>query len=180
VNNKAVIYAVVGIFIAFRIYQRMRRSIGRQPLRPGRITFRLVLICLFTFAISAFLISQSPLALAGFGGGLLGGVLLGFVGLRLTKFETTSEGHFYIPDTRMGVGISSIVAIRILYRYAVPPDFSLVPGHTAPPISPLTFFLIGISFGYFIVYLIGLLVHTHDKNKQLNEPPNVLPPENPV
>jgi hypothetical protein len=101
--------------------------------------------------------------LGGFGGGILCGAALGFMGLRLTKFETTDEGHFYIPDTRMGVGISLLLAGRLLYHFIVPPNFALIPGHPPRPFSPLTFFVAGITIGYFLVYMTGLLIHTHDK-----------------
>jgi hypothetical protein len=145
------------------MYRRMRRNIGRQPLRHRRIAFRLGILCLASVILIAVLLHFSLPALAGFGGGILAGAAVGFIGLRLTKFETTDEGHFYIPDTRMGVGISLLLAGRLLYRFIVPPDFTLVPGHPAPAFSPLTFFVAGITIGYFLVYLVGLLVHTHDK-----------------
>jgi hypothetical protein len=160
--DRTVLYVVFGAYIAWRVYRRMKLNIGRQPLRPRRIIFRLVMICLACLFIPVVL-HQYPLALAGFGGGLLCGALLGFVGLRLTKFETTEQGHFYIPDTRMGVGISLLLTGRIIYRLIVPPNFTLIPGHPPPQFSPLTFFLAGITLGYFLVYLIGLVVHTHDK-----------------
>jgi hypothetical protein len=61
------------------------------------------------------------------------------------------------------VGISLLLTGRIIYRLIVPPNFTLIPGHPPPQFSPLTFFLAGITLGYFLVYLIGLVVHTHDK-----------------
>jgi hypothetical protein len=160
--DKTVLYVVFGAFIAWRIYQRMRRNIGRQPLRPGRAAFRLAIISI-AIVVLAVILHPFPHALAGFGGGLLIGAILGFIGLRLTKFDTTEEGHFYTPDTRMGVGITLLLTGRIIYRFVVPPDFTLIPGHPPPQFSPLTFFLAGITLGYFLVYLIGLFVHTHDK-----------------
>jgi hypothetical protein len=35
--------------------------------------------------------------------------------------------------------------------------------------SPLTFLIVGLTAGYYIVYYIGLFVHTHDK-KPLTPP----------
>jgi hypothetical protein len=40
---------------------------------------------------------------------------------------------------------------------------SLAAGHPPPGQSPLTNLIIGLTFGYYIVYYIGLFVHTHDK-----------------
>jgi hypothetical protein len=160
--DRMVFYIAIAAFVAWRVYQRMRRNIGRQPLRPRRSAFRLAMICI-AIVVLAVMLYPFPRALAGFGGGILIGALLGFVGLRLTRFETTEEGHFYTPDTRMGVGISLLLTGRIIYRLVVPPNFTLIPGHPPPQFSPLTFFLAGITLSYFLVYLIGLFVHTHDK-----------------
>jgi hypothetical protein len=173
--DHAVYILLIGGFVAWRVYRRMRRNIGRQPLRPRRIVFRLSILCLVCLVIFGVLIQlHLSRALASYGGGTLIGIVLGFVGLRLTRFETTDEGHFYIPDTRMGVGISLLLTGRLLYRFIVPSNFTLIPGHPPPPWSPLTLFFVGITFGYFVVYLTGLFVHTHDKNKQQN----ALSPEN--
>jgi hypothetical protein len=42
-------------------------------------------------------------------------------------------------------------------------DAALATGHPPPFQSPLTFFIFGLIAGYYIVYYIGLFVHTHDK-----------------
>lgn len=160
--NKAVFLFVVGGFMAWGFYRRMRRSIGRQKLRPTRAIIRLVLLCIASFVIIALGL-QFPRVLAGFGGGILGGALLGFLGLRLTRFETTEEGHFYTPDTRIGVAISLLLAGRLIYRIYVLSDTNLASGHPPAMQSPLTFFILGLTFGYYLVYYIGLFVHTHDK-----------------
>lgn len=164
-NKQAFIYYVVfGALIAWSIYRRTRRSIGRQKLRPGRVITRLVLLGIgVCFILLAGLLN--PFVLLGFGAGIAGGVALGLVGLRLTKFETTVEGHFYTPDTRLGVAVSLLLTGRIIYRFAVLHDTNgaVAAGHPPPMGSPLTFFIAGLTIGYYIVYSIGLFVHTHDK-----------------
>ena len=181
VNNQAFIYIAVGALIAWRIYRRTRRSIGRQKLRPRRIIISLVL-----FAISSFFIIliglHNPLILLGFGAGIAGGVALGLLGLRLTQFETTEEGHFYTPDTRIGVSISLLLTGRIIYRIAIlnNTNAAVAAGHPPAMGSPLTFFIAGLTFGYYIVYYIGLFVHTHDKTPAVASPalasPSAPPP----
>lgn len=169
--NPVFIYILVGALIAWRICRRIRRNIGRQILQPRRIIWRLVLFGV----VSLFIILagfQYPLLLAGYGGGILGGAILGLLGLKLTQFETTEAGHFYIPDTRIGVAVSLLFAGRIFYRMAVLNSASLAPGHPPPGQSPLTYLIVGLTFGYYIVYNIGLLVHTHDKTPL---PPPILP-----
>ena len=69
------------------------------------------------------------------------GALLGLVGLRLTRFETTDEGHFYTPNTHIGIVLSVLFVGRLLYHY--------IPGHVVtgaksaamPFQSPLTLFI---------------------------------------
>ena len=161
--DKVVIFIAVGAFLGWRIYRRTLRNIGRQKLRPTRAIIRLVLVGIATVVIFGVSL-QFPRVLAGFGGGILGGALLGFFGLRLTKFETTEEGHFYTPDTRIGIAISALLAGRLLYRFYVlnQADY-LASGHPPAMQSPLTFFIVGLTFGYSLVYYIGLFVHTHDR-----------------
>src|SRR5215469_15157553 len=115
--NPVYYYILFGALIAWSMYRRIRRSIGRQKLKTGRIIFVLVIFGVFSlFIILAGLLN--PRLLAGFGAGILGGVILGFVSLKLTKFETTQEGHFYTPDTRIGMAISFLFVGRLIYRMA--------------------------------------------------------------
>ncbi len=163
--------------MAWGIYRRVRRNIGRQPLRQNRSIVRLVILCLASLIVIAVGLLFNPLILAGFGGGLLPGILLGFLGLKLTRFETTDEGHFYIPDTRIGVGLSVLLVGRVIYRMIVLQGAMESPGHHPPAgQSPLTYLIVGLTFGYYIVYSIGLIIHAHDKNKQQN----AVPPGNSV
>jgi hypothetical protein len=153
---------MVGV-MAWSIYRRVRRSIGKQKLRPRRVIVRLVIFCVVSFLIILAGL-QAPLVLLGFGGGIFSGAALGFLGLRLTKFETTEEGHFYTPDTRIGVALSLLLAGRLIYRMFVLGDTNyLASGHPPAMQSPLTFLIIGLTFGYYLVYYVGLFVHTHDK-----------------
>ena len=41
--------------------------------------------------------------------------------------------------------------------------FSTMSNHPPPMQSPLTFFIIGLTFGYYLAYYTGLFVHTRDK-----------------
>ena len=155
---------LVGGLFAWSIYRRVRRNIGRQKLRPRRIIFSLVIFAIAGFVIvAASLLSNNTNLLLGFGGGILLGAILGFFGLRLTKFETTGEGHFYTPNAFIGGALSLLLIGRMLYRFWQVRDFSAAQNHPPAMQSPLTYFIIGLTFGYYIVYYIGLFVHTHDK-----------------
>lgn len=152
---------VFGGLIAWSIYRRVRRNIGRQQLRPKRSIISIVIFSVFSLLIFAFV--HNTAILLGFGGGLLLGAILGFVGLRLTKFETTDQGHFYTPNTYIGGALSLLLIGRMLYRYWQMPHASGAQPYPPSMHSPLTFFIIGLTFGYYLVYYIGLFVHTHDK-----------------
>jgi len=157
------------------IYRRVRRSIGRQPLRPWRSIVRLVILSLVSVLIIVAGVLVNPLILAGFGGGLVPGILLGFLGLKLTRFETTNEGHFFVPDTRIGVALSVLLVGRMIYRMIVLQGTMQAPGHHPPAgQSPLTYLIVGLTCGYYIVYSIGLLIHAHDRLKQQNTVPPAL------
>ncbi|MEI9866158.1 MAG: hypothetical protein WDN00_16710 [Limisphaerales bacterium] len=148
--------------IAWGIYRRVRRNIGRQKLQPRRIIFSIVIFSLVSVLFIGMSLQQMHLML-GIVSGLALGVGLGFIGLRLTKFETNDEGHFYTPNTHIGVALSLLFVGRLLYRFWVLRDVTVSSGHPPPFQSPLTFFIFGLIAGYYIVYFIGLFVHTHDK-----------------
>jgi hypothetical protein len=157
-----IVPVLFGGLIAWGIYRRVRRNIGRQQLRPRRITFSIVVFSLVSLLFIGMSLQQLHLML-GIVGGLVLGVMLGFVGLRLTRFETNAEGHFYTPNTHIGVALSLLFAGRMLYRLWVFRDATTATGHPPPFQSPLTFFIFGLIAGYYIVYFIGLFVHTRDK-----------------
>ncbi len=157
-----VVPILFGGLIAWSIYRRVRRNIGRQKLRSRRIIFSIVIFSLASLVLIAVSL-QLPKLLLGISGGLVLGVLLGFVGLRLTKFETIDEGHFYTPDTRIGIALSLLFVGRMLYRFWALRNVSATE-YTPPPFqSALTFLVFGLIAGYYIVYYIGLLNHTRDK-----------------
>jgi hypothetical protein len=155
-----------GGLIAWGIYRRVRRNIGRQPLRPTRVIINLVVFALATLLMLAASL-QFPKMLLGIGGGILLGAGLGFLGLRLTQFETTDEGHFYTPNTHIGIALSLLLVGRMLYRMWVLGDVDMTKASSQPQLfqSPLTYFILGLTLGYYIVYWIGLFVHLHDKKK---------------
>ena len=157
-----VIPILFGGLFAWGIYRRVRRNIGQQPLRPRRIIVSIVIFSVVSILFLIMSLKQTPLLL-GIGGGLLLGASLGFVGLRLTKFETTDQGHFYTPNTHIGIALSALFIGRMLYRFWVLHDAATATGHPPPFQSPLTFFIFGLIAGYYLVYYLGLFVHTHDK-----------------
>ncbi len=151
----------VGLF-AWGTYRRVRRNIGRQKLRSVRITISIVIFSLISALFFSLSLTESALLL-GISGGLLLGAALGFLGLRLTKFETTEAGHFYTPNTHIGIILSALFIGRMAYRYWVLDHPTTAMNHPPSFQSPLTFFIFGLTAGYYLVYYVGLFVHTRDK-----------------
>jgi hypothetical protein len=149
--------AIVAL-IAWRMYSRIRRVIGRQRLTLKRIWVRLVLFPV-VIALLAFASRMHPEALGYLACGVAIGVALGVLGLRLTKYEVTAEGLFYIPSAHLGVALSTLLIARVAYRFAV---YGL-PGAGAggpPPggtLTPLTLLIVGTLAGYYWTYGVGLL-----------------------
>jgi len=140
----------------------VRRNIGRQPLRPRRAITSIVILSVLSVLIVGASLRNINLPL-GFGGGLLLGALLGFVGLKLTQFETTDEGHFYTPNTHIGIALSVLFVGRIAYKYIPSSNAATAQNPALPFQSPLTLFIFGLTVGYYLVYQTGILIHNHDK-----------------
>ena len=151
-----------GGLIAWSIYRRVRRNVGQQKLRSGRIIRSIVILSVVTLLIFSASLHLPKLTL-GLAGGLLPGALLGLIGLKLTKFETNDEGHFYTPDMRIGVGLSLLFVGRLIYRFWALHGTTTMPKGPQPFQSPLTLVIFGLIAGYYLVYYIGLFVHTRDR-----------------
>ena len=166
-DQRAVTFVLGAAFVAWAIYRRIRRSIGRQPVRPGRMQVRIVML-----ALAALLVSSRSLHSPELGGallaGLLGGAALGFLGLRHTKFETTEQGSFYIPHTYIGVSVSALLLARLAYRFvAVYPAVHAAAQANADPFasyqkSPLTLAIFGVVVGYYVFYYVGILMKSRN------------------
>ena len=156
-----VVPVVIGGLMVWGIIRRVRRNIGRQPLHPRRAITSIIILSLVTVLIVGVSLQNTNLLL-GLGGGLLLGGLLGLVGLRLTRFETTDTGHFYTPNMHIGIALSILFAGRLAYHY-IPGHVATVQNPAMPFQSPLTLFIFGLTAGYYLVYQIGILIHNHDK-----------------
>ena len=60
---------------------------------------------------------KPPIMGTALAGGLVLGIALGLLGLRLTRFESTPEGLFYVPSAHLGVALSTLLVCRIAYRF---------------------------------------------------------------
>lgn len=148
----------MGALIAWRVYQRTRKLVGRQHFNSKRSWFSLVF---FPLLIVGLLVGAyvQPLSIAGELAGVVVGVGLAVYGLRVTKFENTAEGLYYTPSAHVGIALSLLLAGRVLYRlYQM---YGSTAALAAPPQalvrSPLTLLIIGTLAGYYAWYALGLI-----------------------
>ena len=156
VPTTTLVFAALVPLIAWRLYSRVRRLIGRQRSRAWR-HWAAALVFPLLAALLALGALGRPLALGMLAGGLALGAGLGLWGLRLTRFERTAEGFFYTPSAHIGIALSLLLAARIAWRLfevrggvsaAGGPDFAR---------SPLTLAVFGTLAGYYASYAMGLI-----------------------
>ena len=140
--------------LAWRVYTRIRRVVGRQKFSRLRalstLTIFPVLLALLAYASHAHV-----QALVGLAAGLAGGAVLAAYGLRLTRFEVTPEGMFYTPSAHLGIALSLLLVGRILYRLVE--IYRSEPVAASLSLSPLTLVVVGLLAGYYMAYAIGLV-----------------------
>ena len=160
----------VGVLLAatvilFAIYRRYRRNVGRQRLSPKRMILRILLLCVAGVFLGQAVIVR-PLALVEVLISLALGLAAAFVGLRLTKFERTSEGDFYTPNTYVSLAVFGIFIVRLAYRLifefqtGAPQAANGNPflGYGSNPLVAAPFFLL---VGYYAFYYGGVLLRSH-------------------
>jgi len=154
-----VVPVLVAALICWRLYYRVRRLVGRQPVRKTRLTLTLIFFPLLVLLL-AFSGLRNPELVGGLACGLVGGILLGWVGLRSTRFEVTPQGLFFVPNAKIGIVLSVLFIGRLLYRFGI--VFSTT-GRVDPSTmqsfssSPLTLGIFGLLAGYYTAYAIGVL-----------------------
>ena len=157
-TSAQLIPALVIPLVAWRVYARIRRSIGRQPLQPRRTLARVVIFSVITVLAGVAMLKYPP-SLEGLGAGIALGLPLAWIGLRLTRFEDTAEGTFYTPNAIIGVVVTLLLVGRICYRLVV--LLGQPAGAMRPPVpmfqSPATALMFGLTVGYYIAYYAGLL-----------------------
>ena len=154
--------AGIAALVAWRLYSRVRRMVGRQRLSPVRPW---VTACLFPVLIALLLVASlgHPEATAALVAGCAIGVGLALYGLRLTKFEATPNGLFYTPNAHLGIALSALFIVRIGYRAVAlfmlggATGASFAEPQTAFVRSPLTLLIFGTLAGYYVAYAIGLI-----------------------
>jgi hypothetical protein len=106
------------LLMPFALWQRYRSGRSRRRAVRWMATLNAwsLLVSAVMFLFGAWVAGYwVDAALAHAGAGLLAGMLLGVVGLALTRFETTSQGVFYTPNRWLALALTLVVAARIGY-----------------------------------------------------------------
>jgi len=157
-------YLIVAL-VVWGVYRRMRRSFGRQRVRDGFMWFRVGMLALAA-ALIGVTIARAVDLLGILLAGIACGAVLGYFGLKHTRFEVTPEGRFYTPHTYIGLAVTALFLGRLLYRFLGMYD-GMVPtavgGQDLAAIyrhSPFTLVVIGVVVGYYVLYYLGVLQRT--------------------
>ena len=156
-NPTTVTLLVLTPLLAWRIYVRFRKVVGRQRLSPTRLWITLIVFPMIVLLL-AYAAHWHFERLVWLAGGLVFGSLLAVYGLRQTRFESTPQGLFYTPRAHLGIALSLVLVGRILYRLIELNALDTREAHGAPQFtqSPLTLAIFGLLAGYYFAYAVGL------------------------
>jgi hypothetical protein len=171
---------LIAALVVFAIYRRLRRSFGRQPLSPRRMTVRIVLLSIIACALLPLALRSVQFLTAELLGAALG-VGLGVWGAERTRFVMFRGKLHYVPHTYTGIAVSLLFLGRVVFRLvqaystmhaahavhaSVVNAADSASGFGPPGMvrSPLTVGLFFVLMGYYVCYY-GLILR---KSKQLN------------
>jgi hypothetical protein len=159
---------LIAVLVVFTVSRRLRRSFGRQPLRPRRMTVRIVLLTVIGCALMPAALRSAQFLSAELAGVAIG-IALGLWGAERTRFLMSGERLHYVPHTYTGIAVSLLflgrLAFRLVQMYwgshpspvaaanAVPgadPAQELTTGSMVQ--SPLTVGLLFVLIGYYVCY----------------------------
>jgi hypothetical protein len=159
---------LLAALVVFAVYRRLRRSFGRQELRPTRMILRVVILALVAFALLPMALRSSQFLAAELAGAVLG-VGLASWGAPRTRFQMYNERLHYVPHTYTGIAVSLLFLGRLVFRLVQAYTLAHAPhvaGATDPSQgfapasmvrSPLTVGILFVLVGYYVYYYSWLL-----------------------
>ena len=114
-QTQTIIVALIAIFIVYRVYLRVRRSIGWQQLNTGKLKVSAIILTLLGIIHVALGASQ-PVSLLSDAAGIVIGGILAYFGAAMTQFEQREGRWHYRPSTWIGGIVTVLFFARILYR----------------------------------------------------------------
>ena len=151
--------------VVFAVYRRLRRSFGRQPMRPRRMAVRMALLTVLACTLLPLALRSAQYLAAELIGAVLG-LGLGVWGAQRTRFQMYNGQLHYLPHTYTGIAVSLLFLGRLVYRvvqeyvaaHAAHAAGSVNPSLQASMIrSPLTVTIFFVLVGYYL-YFYGMLL----------------------
>jgi hypothetical protein len=155
--------AVFILLTPFLLIQRYRAGKARRLARPWVATLNMGVMAfsaVFFLGSSAFTTIWIPNSFAGAGIGLMAGLLLGAVGLLVTRWEASPRSLHYTPNRVLVLLVTLIVSARVAYGLfrsfamarAGVSGTALVTAFGVPQSLAAG----GVVIGYYLAYNIGL------------------------
>jgi hypothetical protein len=154
--------------VVFAVYRRLRRSFGRQPMRPRRMVLRMALLTVLVCTLLPTALRSAQYLAAELIGAMLG-LALGVWGERRTRFQMYNRQLHYLPHTYTGLAVSLLFLGRLVYRlvqvyaggHAAHAASRSDPSQGFAPASmissPLTVCVFFVLAGYYL-YFYGMLL----------------------
>lgn len=157
---------LLAALVVFAVYRRLRRSFGRQALRPARLTLRIVVLAVLACSMLTLTLGSVQFLAAEFSGAALG-LGLGVWGAQRTRFLMHDGRLHYVPHTYTGIAVSLLFVGRLAYRLVQVYMGGHAPHGGADPSralagssmlkSPLTVGILFVLVGYYVCYYGWLL-----------------------
>lgn len=163
---------LIAAVIVWGVYRRMRRSFGRQRVRDGRMWTRIGILSAVAILI-AILIGRDVEVLGALVAGVACGAVLGYFGLRYTKFEVTAQGRFYTPHAYIGLAVTALFIGKVLYRFLGGYNGMMTGAAAGRNIaelyrhSPFTLAVLGALVGYYVFYYLGVMQRTRPQTGRI-------------
>ncbi|MBW3549282.1 MAG: DUF1453 domain-containing protein [Proteobacteria bacterium] len=155
------VLALWALLLPLALIQRYRRGKLRRRARAwaAAINSALLLASALVLLVSAWVLDHwIALALAYAAVGLALGVVVGIVGLWLTRFEVTPSGLYYTPNRWLVLAVTLIVALRIAYGLVRAWQWWQLDGGAAHWLVAQGSLLAvgGLLIGHYLAYTFGL------------------------
>lgn len=162
---------LLAALVVWSVYRRLRRSVGKQRLRPVQMGSRIVLFLLIgTLLLPSVLHANAHFTsyVESLLGGLIAGIALAIFGASRTRYLREQGQLYFVPHTYTGLAVSLLFLGRLVYRFvqlysmqtAANGDATALttpgasPSYAAASLvnSPLTFGLFYVLVGYYVCY----------------------------